>query len=59
MHFLERGGVLLAKIKRAVISVSDKSGIVDFAKELAATGVDIISTGGTYKLLKENGIKVT
>ena len=59
MHFLNRGGVHLAKIKRAVISVSDKSGIVDFAKELAATGVDIISTGGTYKLLKENGIKVT
>jgi len=51
--------VQLAKIKRAVISVSDKNGIVDFAKELAATGVDIISTGGTYKLLKENGIKVT
>ncbi len=49
----------LAKIKRAVISVSDKSGIVDFAKDLSAAGVDIISTGGTYKLLKENGIKVT
>ena len=49
----------LAKIKRAVISVSDKNGIVDFAKELAASGVDIISTGGTFKLLKENGIKVT
>ncbi len=49
----------LAKIRRAVISVSDKNGIVDFAKELSAAGVDIISTGGTYKLLKENGIKVT
>ena len=49
----------LAKIKRAVISVSDKNGIVDFAKELEASGVDIISTGGTFKLLKENGVKVT
>ena len=43
-------------VKRAIISVSDKNGIVDFAKELAALGVEIISTGGTYKLLKENGI---
>ena len=56
---LERGGIQLAKIKRAIISVSDKSGIVDFAKELAGLGVEIISTGGTYKLLKENGISVT
>ena len=58
MHFLLRGGVILAKIKRAVISVSDKTGIVEFAKELQSAGVELISTGGTYKLLKENGIKV-
>ena len=45
-------------VKRAIISVSDKNGIVDFAKELAALGVEIISTGGTYKLLKENGLSV-
>jgi phosphoribosylaminoimidazolecarboxamide formyltransferase / IMP cyclohydrolase len=49
----------MAKIKRAIISVSDKAGIVDFARELSSLGVDIISTGGTYKLLKENGLKVT
>ncbi|MBT8765491.1 bifunctional phosphoribosylaminoimidazolecarboxamide formyltransferase/IMP cyclohydrolase [Metapseudomonas boanensis] len=43
-------------VRRALISVSDKTGIVDFARELAALGVEILSTGGTYKLLKENGI---
>ncbi|MGH8353286.1 MAG: bifunctional phosphoribosylaminoimidazolecarboxamide formyltransferase/IMP cyclohydrolase [Pseudomonas sp.] len=43
-------------IRRALISVSDKSGILDFARELAALGVEILSTGGTYKLLKDNGI---
>ena len=37
-------------IRRALISVSDKTGIVDFAKKLAQRGVDILSTGGTAKL---------
>lgn len=46
-------------IKRALISVSDKTGIVPFARELAELGVELISTGGTYSLLKENGIPVT
>jgi phosphoribosylaminoimidazolecarboxamide formyltransferase/IMP cyclohydrolase len=41
-----------------LISVSDKNGIVDFAKELSSLGIEIISTGGTYKLLKDNGLKV-
>ncbi|NPA28671.1 MAG: bifunctional phosphoribosylaminoimidazolecarboxamide formyltransferase/IMP cyclohydrolase [Epsilonproteobacteria bacterium] len=41
---------------RALISVSDKTGVVDFAKGLVALGWEIISTGGTYKILKENGI---
>jgi len=58
-RYLERGGIITIKIKRAIISVSDKTGIVDFAKELASLDVDIISTGGTYKLLKDNGLKVT
>jgi phosphoribosylaminoimidazolecarboxamide formyltransferase/IMP cyclohydrolase len=44
-------------IKRALISVSDKSGIVEFARELQAQGVAILSTGGTYKLLCDNAIK--
>lgn len=43
---------------RALISVSDKTGIVAFAKELNALGVEIISTGGTYNVLKEEGLKV-
>jgi len=42
---------------RALISVSDKTGIVEFAKDLVSLGFEIISTGGTYKLLKEEGIK--
>ena len=46
------------KITRALISVSDKTGLVAFAKELAAMGVEIISTGGTAKLLQKEGVKV-
>ncbi|MDN5542798.1 MAG: bifunctional phosphoribosylaminoimidazolecarboxamide formyltransferase/IMP cyclohydrolase, partial [Acinetobacter sp.] len=45
-------------IKRALISVSDKTGIVEFAQNLVALGVEILSTGGTYKLLKDNNIAV-
>lgn len=41
---------------KALISVSDKTGIVDFAKELEKQGIEIISTGGTYKKLKEEGV---
>ncbi|PIE41988.1 MAG: bifunctional phosphoribosylaminoimidazolecarboxamide formyltransferase/inosine monophosphate cyclohydrolase [Gammaproteobacteria bacterium] len=43
-------------IKRALISVSDKTGIVEFASALAEMGVEILSTGGTFKLLKDNGV---
>jgi phosphoribosylaminoimidazolecarboxamide formyltransferase/IMP cyclohydrolase len=43
-------------IRRALISVSDKTGIVEFARELTAQGVEILSTGGTYKLLCDEGI---
>ena len=43
---------------RALISVSDKSGVENFAKELVALGYEIISTGGTYSKLKEAGIAV-
>jgi phosphoribosylaminoimidazolecarboxamide formyltransferase/IMP cyclohydrolase len=48
----------LIKIRRALISVSDKTGIVDFARELKKFGVDIISTGGTAKALRDSGIEV-
>ena len=44
------------KIKRALLSVSDKTGLVEFARELAAAGVEIISTGGTAALLKKEKI---
>ncbi|MFT7561583.1 MAG: phosphoribosylaminoimidazolecarboxamide formyltransferase/IMP cyclohydrolase [Flavobacteriales bacterium] len=47
------------KISRALISVSDKAGIVEFAQALVAQGVDIISTGGTYRLLVDNDIAAT
>src|SRR4030066_2087229 len=46
------------RIKRALISVSNKEGIVDFAKALQDAGVEIISTGGTFRKLEEEGIKV-
>ncbi|MEA4961964.1 bifunctional phosphoribosylaminoimidazolecarboxamide formyltransferase/IMP cyclohydrolase [Lutispora sp.] len=45
-------------IKRALISVSDKTGIIDFAKKLDEKGIEIISTGGTAKALSDEGIKV-
>ena len=44
-------------MKRALLSVSDKSNIVEFAKSLVNNGFEIISTGGTYKILVENGVK--
>jgi len=43
-------------MKRALVSVSDKSGVVDFCKSLVRNDYEIISTGGTFKLLKENGV---
>lgn len=49
----------MATIKRTLISVSDKTGIVEFAQELSNMNVEILSTGGTYKLLSENNVDVT
>jgi phosphoribosylaminoimidazolecarboxamide formyltransferase/IMP cyclohydrolase len=48
----------MKKIKRAVISVTDKSGVVEFAKSLSELGVQILSTGGTAKDIREGGIPV-
>ncbi len=48
----------MAKVKRALISVSDKHGILDFAKGLEALNIEILSTGGTAKLLRDGGVKV-
>ena len=46
------------KIKRALVSVSDKIGVVEFARKLHAAGVEIVSTGGTMRAIKEAGIPV-
>ncbi|HKX37420.1 MAG TPA: bifunctional phosphoribosylaminoimidazolecarboxamide formyltransferase/IMP cyclohydrolase, partial [Burkholderiales bacterium] len=48
----------MTKVKRALVSVSDKSGVVDLARALGALGVEILSTGGTSKLLQKEGIAV-
>jgi phosphoribosylaminoimidazolecarboxamide formyltransferase/IMP cyclohydrolase len=48
----------MATIKRALISVSDKTGIIDFAKKLSSLGIEILSTGGTAKLFRDNQIAV-
>ncbi len=48
----------MSRIQRALISVSDKTGIVDFAHQLMAMKIEILSTGGTAALLADNGIKV-
>ena len=45
-------------IERALISVFDKTGVTEFARELAGLGVEIVSTGGTARLLREAGVKV-
>jgi len=46
------------RIQRAILSVTDKTGLADFASKLAALGVELISTGGTAKLLRDSGIPV-
>jgi phosphoribosylaminoimidazolecarboxamide formyltransferase / IMP cyclohydrolase len=48
----------MSVIKRAIISVSNKTGIVEFAKELHSMGIEILSTGGTAKTLREAGLPV-
>lgn len=48
----------MQRIKRALVSVSDKTGIVEFCRELAGLGIEILSTGGTATLLLQNGLKV-
>ena len=47
------------KITRALLSVSDKTGIIDFSKALSNLGIELLSTGGTAKILAENNIPVT
>jgi len=49
----------MKKIERAIISVTDKTGVVDFAKKLSGFGVKILSTGGTAKAMRDGGLSVT
>src|SRR5262249_8316832 len=49
----------MAKIQRVLLSVTDKTGLADFARGLAALGAQLISTGGTARLLRDSGIFVT
>ncbi len=49
----------MGKIERAIISVTDKTGIVDFGRSLSQFGVEILSTGGTAAVLREGGLSVT
>src|SRR5882672_8246638 len=46
----------MPRISRALLSVTDKTGIVDFARALSSQGIEVISTGGTFRVLKEAGI---
>ncbi len=48
----------MSKIQRAILSVTDKTGLADFARKLSALGIELISTGGTAKLLRDSGIAV-
>ncbi|MFN3535606.1 MAG: bifunctional phosphoribosylaminoimidazolecarboxamide formyltransferase/IMP cyclohydrolase, partial [Desulfatiglandales bacterium] len=49
---------MLTKINRAIVSVTDKSGLGEFGKSLMEMGVQIISTGGTAKFLKSEGVNI-
>src|ERR1051326_5069697 len=48
----------MAKVQRAILSVTDKTGLVEFAKQLSSLGIELISTGGTARLLRDHGIGV-
>lgn len=48
----------MSKVQRAILSVTDKTGLVDFARKLSALGIELISTGGTAKLLRDSGVSV-
>jgi len=48
----------MSRVQRAILSVTDKAGLIDFARRLSAAGVELISTGGTARLLRESSISV-
>jgi phosphoribosylaminoimidazolecarboxamide formyltransferase/IMP cyclohydrolase len=49
---------IMSRIQRAILSVTDKTGLVEFARKLSALGIELVSTGGTAKLLRDSGIAV-
>ncbi|HEV7821642.1 MAG TPA: bifunctional phosphoribosylaminoimidazolecarboxamide formyltransferase/IMP cyclohydrolase, partial [Burkholderiales bacterium] len=49
----------MTSVRQALISVSDKAGVVDFARGLTSLGIELLSTGGTAKLLQSAGLRVT
>jgi AICAR transformylase/IMP cyclohydrolase PurH len=55
----ETAGDGAVRVRRALISVSDKTGVIDFARGLAALGVEVLSTGGTAAALRDEGLEVT
>jgi len=55
---LKKENNTMSKIKRAILSVTDKQGLVEFAKGLSGFGIEILSTGGTAKALREGGVSV-
>ena len=57
-HGIERAEPGEVQVKRALLSVSDKAGIVDFARGLSELGVELVSTGGTARALTDAGIAV-
>ncbi|MDQ3254050.1 MAG: bifunctional phosphoribosylaminoimidazolecarboxamide formyltransferase/IMP cyclohydrolase, partial [Acidobacteriota bacterium] len=54
----EQNGQALRLIRRALLSVSDKTGVVEFARDLSSFGIELLSTGGTAKTLRDAGIAV-
>jgi phosphoribosylaminoimidazolecarboxamide formyltransferase/IMP cyclohydrolase len=48
----------MSRVRRALVSVHDKAGVVEFARGLAALGVEIVSTGGTARLLRDAGLSI-
>src|SRR5262249_3409346 len=57
-HALPEDGAVTPKVRRALVSTFDKEGIVSLARDLAALGIEILSTGGTARLLAESGAAV-
>jgi len=58
LKFFSCEGPMSSRVQRAILSVTDKTGLVEFAGKLAALGIELVSTGGTAKLLRDSGIKV-